>query len=551
MLTGRTTRTLEAILEAQPSIEFEPSGVIVHANAAFLEFMGYRLDEIRGQHHRIFVDPAERDGEAYRQFWKDLAEGRSQTAEFKRRTKDGRVVWLQAAYIPVRSSLGRVERIVKLAQDTTHRKQLDADRESQLAAIHRTHAVIEFDLDGTIRTANGLFLDALGYRAEEVVGQHHRLFVHPDEVRSPEYARFWSDLAKGEHQSGEFRRRHKSGRDVWIQASYTPICDVAGRPYKVIKYATDITGMVVQRQTMELLSLVADGTDNAVLICDAQGLTEYVNPGFTRLTGYAPEEILGRRPGQLLQGPHTDPAAVDRIRENLRSGRPFYEEILNYTKDGTPHWVSLAINPIHDASGRLQRYVSVNANITRTKMKAQEEATRLASIRASSASADWSSDGRLVDASPMLLALLGAGTLDEARAQLERLVSPILAPEAAARLLREGSLVQEVQVTSSSGSVLWLNARFNPIRAIDGTLHKVALYATDITRTKETTQRIQDVVDRINGLAMQTNMLSLNAAIEAARAGDHGRGFSVVAAEVRNLSRRSSESAKEIADMLR
>ncbi|WP_300653329.1 PAS domain S-box protein [Hydrogenophaga sp.] len=550
-LPTRSNRMLNALLGAQPSIQFTPDGVILDANATFLDFMGYRLDEIRGQHHRIFVEPAERESEDYRRFWQALADGQSQNAEFKRITKDGRVVWMQAIYAPVRSATGRVERVVKLAQDTTQRKQRDADRESQLQAINRSQAVIEFDLDGTILEANSLFLDALGYGEHEVVGKHHSIFMHPEDLKGPEYAKFWAVLGAGQHHSGEFRRRRKNGDAVWIQASYTPIRDIAGRPYKVVKYATDISAMVAQRQAMELLSLVADETDNAVLICDAQGLTEYVNPGFSRLTGYMPQEIMRKKPGSVLQGRGTDPATVARIRDMLAAGKPFYEEILNYNKDGTPHWVSLAVNPIRDAQGKVQRYVSVNANITATKMRAQEDATRLSAIRASSVTADWDERGRLLDASPMLMSLLGATDLDEVRQQLESLASKVLAGESRKRLLQEGTLMQETALSSSQGRRLWLNARFNPTLDMDGSLRKLVLYATDVTASKETLEQIQTAVDRINGLAMQTNLLSLNAAIEAARAGEHGRGFSVVAAEVRSLSRRSAESAKEISDMLR
>jgi methyl-accepting chemotaxis protein len=548
---GLEARLLAAILDAQPSIQFTPQGIVLDANAAFLNFMGYRIEQIRGQHHRMFVEPEERDSVAYARFWPALEAGEPQSAEFRRRTADGRVVWLQAVYIPVRSISGKVVRVVKFARDITLRKQQDDDRESQLAAIHRTQAVIEFDLDGTIRHANDNFLGAVGYTASEVIGKHHRIFMHEADARSPDYARFWTRLGQGEAQSGEFRRRHKSGRDIWIQASYTPIRDLAGRPYKVVKYASDITAMVVQRQQVELLSLVANETDNAVLICDARGQTEYVNPGFTRLTGFEPQEILGRKPGHVLQGRGTDPATVARIRQMLDAGQPFYEEILNYTKDGSPHWVSLAVNPIRDAQGRVQRYVSVNANITSTKMRAQEDATRLSAIRASSVTADWDDSGRLLDASPMLLSVLQADSLESVRRMLEGTASALLSGDLRQRLLREGSLTREVELTSVTGHRIWLDARFNPTLDMDGRLRKLVLYAKDVTASKMTLQRIQTAVERINGLAMQTNLLSLNAAIEAARAGEHGRGFSVVAAEVRSLSRRSADSAKEIEDLLR
>lgn len=549
-LPGSSSRMIRAILGAQPSIQFNLEGIVLDANAEFLDFMGYQLDEIRGKHHRIFVDPVERESEDYRHFWHSLAEGQPQTAEFKRLTKDGSVVWMQAVYIPVRSATGRVERVVKLAQDTTHRKKRDVDRESQLKAIGQSQATIEFDLDGIVREVNSLFLDALGYQPEEVIGQHHRIFMHTEDAKKPEYAQFWKVLSSGKYHAGEFRRRHKNGHDVWIQASYNPICDIEGRPYKVVKYAFDITAMVTQRQTVRLLSLVANETDNAVLICDAQGRTEYSNPGFSRLTGYSQEEIRGRKPGSLLQGRATDAATVARIRGLLQAQKPFYEEILNYTKDGPPHWVSLAVNPIFDDEGRVERFVSVNANITTTKMRAQEDATRLSAIRASSVTADWDEQGRLLDVSPLLLAILNAESMDVVRQQLESVAMQVLAGEARKSLLSQGTYTQETQLTSAQGRRVWLNARFNPTLDMDGGLRKLVLYANDITANKETLQQVQTIADRINGLAMQTNLLSLNAAIEAVRAGEHGRGFSVVADEVRSLSQRSAESAKEISGML-
>lgn len=316
----------------------------------------------------------------------------------------------------------------------------------------------------------------------------------------------------------------------------------------MVKYASDISEMVTQRQAMEVLSLVANETDNAVLICDAQGLTEYVNPGFTRLTGYSAEEIMGRKPGAVLQGRATDPATVARIRTKLASGQPFYEEILNYTKDGTPHWVSLAVNPVKDGHGRVQRFVSVNANITSTKMKAQEDATRLSAIRASSMTAVWDKRGRLQAASPKLLRLLDSDQVEPVRQTLEGLATKMLGSEARQTLMREGTLVPAVELTSVSGRRVWLNARFNPSLDLDG---KLAVYAGDIAASKETKQRIQATVERVNAPVVQTNLLALNAAIETARVGQQGRGFSVVAAEVRSLARRSADSAKEISDMLR
>ncbi len=548
-LRARTRRQLEALLDAHATIEFDPKGQVLHANPAFLQLMGYTLAEVRGRHYSLFMDPAEAATPGYRRFWEQLAAGEPQRDEFMRLAKGGRPVWLQATYTPVPDRSGRVERVVKIAHDCTERKLREAHFEAQVHALEQSHAVIRFDLDGTVVEANEIFLRTLGYRLDEVVGRHHRLFVDPREAEGPDYRRFWDALRAGEHQTAEFRRIHKSGADVWIQASYNPILDLSGRPCGVVKIATDITEVVRQREFNQLLSLVADGTDNSVVICDPQGRIEYVNAGFTTLTGHTAEESMGKKPGRLLQGPHTDPDTVVRIRDKLAAQKPFYEQILNYTKTGEPYWISLSINPIFGEDGRLTRFISVQANITETKMRAVEDATRLAAIRASTATADWSARGELLDASPKLLDLAGCPDLASAGARLQTLHAAVMRGEDAARLARGEGVHRELRLDAGSRKV-WLQCSFDPIFAVDGSLSKLAMYATDTTRQRETLDRIRAVVGTINGLAMQTNLLSLNAAIEAARAGDGGRGFAVVASEVRHLARRSADSAGEIATML-
>ncbi|SMQ62795.1 methyl-accepting chemotaxis sensory transducer with Pas/Pac sensor [Devosia lucknowensis] len=239
---GRVAQAiLSAISVSQANIEFTPDGLVIDANPVFLDLMGYTLDEIKGQHHRIFVDEAYARSDAYRQFWDDLKAGKFATAEFSRFAKDGREVWIQASYNAVRGPDGEVMRVVKLATDITASKLAAADAAGQLAAISRSQAVIEFDLDGTIRTANENFCSVMGYRLEEIRGHHHRMFVSPEDAASSRYKEFWQSLARGEFQAAEYLRVGKHGREVWIQATYNPIFDMNGKPFKVVKYATDIT----------------------------------------------------------------------------------------------------------------------------------------------------------------------------------------------------------------------------------------------------------------------------------------------------------------------
>ncbi|BCS33485.1 chemotaxis protein [Luteitalea sp. TBR-22] len=246
---------LAAISKAQAVIEFELDGTVRTANDNFLTTLGYRLDEIQGKHHRMFVEPAFAQSREYQQFWADLGAGKFQAAEYKRIGKGGKEVWIQASYNPIFDLNGRPFKVVKFATDITASKLRNADFEGQLAAISKAQAVIEFDLDGTIRTANDNFLATLGYRLDEVQGKHHRMFVEPAYAASSEYQQFWADLRAGRYQAAEYRRLGKGGKEVWIQASYNPILDMNGAPFKVVKYATDITERVRQQERLKQLLL--------------------------------------------------------------------------------------------------------------------------------------------------------------------------------------------------------------------------------------------------------------------------------------------------------
>ena len=232
---------LAALHRSQAVIAFRPDGTILEANENFLKAMGYARDEIVGKHHRMFVDAAEREAPAYGEFWRKLGEGAYQATQFARVRKDGARLWLEASYNPIRDGAGRVVKIVKYATDITGNKTREAETRSLLAALDRSQAVIQFDLDGTIREANENFLKVMGYSAAEIVGKHHRIFVGDAERDSAAYAAFWAALRGGEVQARQFLRIAKGGRRVWIEASYNPIYDANGKICKVAKFATDIT----------------------------------------------------------------------------------------------------------------------------------------------------------------------------------------------------------------------------------------------------------------------------------------------------------------------
>ena len=243
---------LSAIDKSQAVIEFTPDGKIVHANENFLKTLGYTLDEVRGQHHSMFVEAAYRESPEYRAFWQKLGRGEFDAGQYKRIGKAGKEVWIQASYNPILDANGKVFKVVKYATDITQQKLQNADYEGQIAAISKAQAVIEFSLDGKILNANDNFLKTLGYTLGEVRGQHHSMFVEAAYRESPEYRAFWQKLGRGEFDAGQYKRIGKAGKEVWIQASYNPIMDMSGKPFKVVKYATDVTAQVLASQALQL-----------------------------------------------------------------------------------------------------------------------------------------------------------------------------------------------------------------------------------------------------------------------------------------------------------
>ncbi|MFC4236977.1 PAS domain S-box protein [Thalassospira xianhensis] len=241
---GLASETLVALEKSLAAIEFETDGTIIRANDNFLSLMGYSLSEITGKHHRIFVPTQIRNAPEYDLFWKDLTAGQFKSQAFPRITKSGKQVWIEATYNPVFDRKGKVAKIVKFASDITARQEKLAELDGKVDAIGRSQAVIEFDLDGTIRDANDNFLSVMGYELSEIQGRHHRMFVEPEYARGADYADFWRDLRAGNFTAQQFKRIAKGGRVVWIEASYNPIFDANGVPYKVVKFATDVTEQV-------------------------------------------------------------------------------------------------------------------------------------------------------------------------------------------------------------------------------------------------------------------------------------------------------------------
>jgi methyl-accepting chemotaxis protein len=240
---------LAAIGRSMAMIEFDPAGVILDANDNFCKAMGYSVEDIRGKHHRLFCEEAYTHTEAYATLWRDLARGEAISGTFMRLNKRGEEVWLEASYMPVLDDEQRVLSVIKVASDISARVHREHENQSLIDAIGRSMAMIEFTPQGQILNANDNFLSTVQYSLGEIVGQHHSLFCHREEVESPAYNAFWASLNRGEYHSHRFERKNKYGKTLFLEASYNPIFDASGRLYKVVKFASDITDQVTSLRT--------------------------------------------------------------------------------------------------------------------------------------------------------------------------------------------------------------------------------------------------------------------------------------------------------------
>jgi methyl-accepting chemotaxis protein len=478
---------LAAIDRVQAVIEFDLDGNIRSANDNFLAALGYTLDEIKGQHHRMFVDPVERDSAAYREFWSLLRQGKYQAGEFERLAKGGRAIWIQASYNPLFGDRGQQIGIVKFATDITAAKMRSLEDAGKIEAIGRAQAVIEFATDGKILDANANFLDALGYTLEEVKGKHHSMFVDPAEREQAAYREFWARLGRGDYFAGEYKRIGKGGKDVWILATYNPILDQHGKPFKVVKFATDVTApklaaadsagqIAAIRKSQAVIEFATDGT-----ILDA-------NDNFLNALGYSFAEIKGRHHSLFVDPAERDSAAYRAFWPGLARGEYQAGEFRRIAKGGREVWIQASYNPIIDLNGRAFKVVKYATETTR-QVQARKGSERV------------------------------SGMLEQVAAGADRL-------NASVRDIAQAMEKSQQTVATSVGLT----------EAADGQAH----------RLDDAAQSMSGIVELIGHITGQINLLALNATIESARAGEAGRGFAVVASEVKNLANQAQQAADRI-----
>lgn len=263
---------ISAIDSAYLYIEYDTDCKLLSANKNFLNTLGYTQSEVEGMHHSTFVEKEFSASHEYREIWEKLNNGENQSGTFKHIRKDGKEIWLQSVYAPVKNEMGRVQKIINIATDVTERKVVEINQNRQIDEINRTQAVIKFNNEGFVLEANKNFFVATGYSLEEIQGKHHSMFIDPEYKETVDYRQFWEKLNRGEFITDEFLRFGKGGKEVWMQATYTPAFDANGKVVSVTKFATDITA---RKRTEANLKRTLDAIENnaSELTASAANLT--------------------------------------------------------------------------------------------------------------------------------------------------------------------------------------------------------------------------------------------------------------------------------------
>ncbi|KKB07608.1 methyl-accepting chemotaxis protein [Devosia chinhatensis] len=451
------------------------------------------------------------------------------------------------------------------------RKAGGGSERAKLDAILRSQAVIEFKLDGTIITANENFLKTMGYQLEEVLGRHHSMFCEASYAASEDYKQFWGRLGRGEFQSAVYRRLAKGGREVWIQASYNPVLDRAGRPVSVVKLATDITAQKQQAADNDA-QIAAISRAQAVIAFSVDGIILTANDNFLSTLGYRLDEIAGKHHSMFCAADYASSSDYRRFWETLRSGEYVAAEFERFGKGGREVWIQASYNPIFDASGQVVKVIKFATDITDRKRAEgiiQELTTSLARMAGGDLGGriDAVFTGQYENLRTAFNDSLGqlqdiVSGLRRASRGVRTATAEILAGanDLSSRTTKQAATIEETSaaVEQLSGTVSENAGRAasasDKARALAQSAAEGGGVMDDATRAmaaiEASSSKISNIIGLIDDIAFQTNLLALNASVEAARAGEAGKGFAVVAVEVRRLAQSAAEASSDVKSLI-
>ncbi|SIQ16400.1 methyl-accepting chemotaxis sensory transducer with Pas/Pac sensor [Rhizobium sp. RU35A] len=478
----------DALSRSQAIIEFSMDGTVLAANDNFLELMGYSFEEVRGKKHALFCERSHVASDEYRAFWEKLGRGEFIDGEFKRIGRNGREVWIRASYTPICDASGKVVRVIKYAMDVTETKKATAEASGKMAAVDRAQAVIEFDLAGNVLAANQIFLDLTGYGADEIVGQHHRLFCDKEFVRSGEYKRFWQRLTEGHHESGEYKRFGKDGKRIWIQASYSPIFDLNGNPFKIVKFAMDVTDTKLKAAEAES-KVTAIERSQAVVEFDLKGNVLRANPLFLSALGYEADEVVDQHHRMFCDPLFATTDAYQRFWQKLGRGEVDCGIYRRVGRDGREVWIQATYNPIFDMEGKPVRVIKFATDITEQRRRNAEFEGKVQAIGRSQAVIEFDMKGNILAANPNFLDLLGYHEAELVGKHHRMFCDVSYAKSDEYRLFWDKLAAGEFHSgeyyrLGKNGRELWIQATYNPILDANGVPQKVVKFALDVTASK-------------------------------------------------------------------
>lgn len=559
-------------------LECDVNGKVLDCNELVVAPLGYSREEVIGKHIGFLLKAHSAQSPEYKALWEKLARGESGKQEVCRVSKSGNEYWFSANYVPLLDDDKKLAKIKIYSFCITAEKQLELDYQGKVQAIAKVQAVIEFDLSGTVITANPNFLAVTGYTLEEVVGKHHSMFVSERHKASPEYKEFWAKLNRGEPDESVYHRYGKNNKDIWLQASYNPIIGLDGKPVKVVKYATDITKAVLADKEQAIKSAEAfriqttlDSASTNMMMADNDGIIRYMNASTERLMRSSESNFR-----KVL--PHFEAAKIIGQNFDIFHKNPAHQRNLlaGLTKEHVVEmplgdmFVRLKAMPIFDNAGVRSGTSLEWVDITQERRVSDQ----ISSIIANAAEGDLTDRIDLSDKTgPTAEICKGVNNLLENMTELLMQIREAgetintAAQEIASgnndlssRTEQQASSLEE---TASSMEELASTVKQNADNARQANqmaeaASQVAVrggevvgnVVTTMSAINESARKIEDIITVIDGIAFQTNILALNAAVEAARAGEQGRGFAVVAGEVRNLAQRSASAAKEIKELI-